>query len=225
MSFIIARRLATVATLLGLALTASPSRADIIVDHSPPGTTGYYSDVAIPAQIIADNFTLATAAAPDSITFWGGYVSGNVPLNPDLFSLAFYDNAGGLPGTLISSFSIAPSRALAGGKLVGVSDTYLYTAGFASVNLVAGTYWVSVVNDSSASPANGWVWASSANPYDGVVAISHDSSRTPTNWFNSGSDMAFTLSASRSVPEPSSMVLAGLGGLFAMAYRIRRRRG
>src|SRR5262245_28527093 len=98
------------AAVLGLAVGAAG--AGTIVDQSPhSGGTAYYSDASI--QFIADNFTLASAAAPDSITFWGYYRPLITPLTDD-FRLAFYQDSGGQPGAVVTSFAITPSRVATG---------------------------------------------------------------------------------------------------------------
>lgn len=214
----------TLALAVGILVTAGHAQAGIVVDQSPPSPdNAYFSDVTWP-QEVADNFTLTSAASPDTIKFWGTYNFANTPLNPDQFTLTFYADSNG-PSSVISSIAISPTRSLYGPSNYG-ADIYEYTASFAPVALGAGTYWVSVVNDSSSDPSRGsqWAWEVSGNSYDSTLAVAFDSTATSSSWTVVGNinDEAFVLSTTgTAVPEPATFALAGLG---AFAFVVGRRR-
>ncbi len=194
--------------------------ADTIYDNGSFQGGGAYSDIT-GLQIAADDFTLSKGASISGIEFWGIYL-GTSPTSADNFTLVFYEDDGGLPDNdnivdIISLGDLTATVADAGGSVYG-TDIYRYQVNLPTdVQLDAGTYWVSVYNDTSADTVNaskfaGWLWAiptepRSTRPTKPSRARLGTRTRfpmtTPSIWL---APVGLT-----PVPEPTSLALFGLG--------------
>ena len=127
----------------------------------PPTVGGRVSDLD-DGVMIADDFA-ATGTTINNVCWWGSYSdSDGIGCGPtaDSFTIAFFDDAGGRAGTLISSQSVTPIRDIASEQMS--RPMYSYSATLTtSVNVAPGTkYWISIVNDTSGAPANcNWSWS------------------------------------------------------------------
>jgi len=163
-----------------------------------------------------ENFTLGATTAINQVQWVGGYFNPQSLVPITQWTVSFYANNGGQPGTLLQAFTIAGN----GGETFPQNDVlgdpnYLYTAA-ASFSAAAGTtYWLSVVPDLAFPPEWGWGSSSEGNnnsyqDYFGVRSQILD-------------NMAFALfTQTTTVPEPGSLMLLG-SGVVGVAGMLRRK--
>jgi hypothetical protein len=197
---------------LGVGIISSQAYATAIYSQAPNQTSGWISDQAFLYET-ADNFTLGSAATVFSIEWYGGYtVSGDraPPLGSDNFKIRFYSDAGGNPSE--SAFNVinvggSYSRVATGLIVQGIATEYHYVADIPAFTLGAGTYYLSIVNNTAGTGGDIFFWEYGTGgdiylwdryPAPGLGA-----------WFppKYQSDMAFTLNT----PIPSTMLLLGSG--------------
>lgn len=177
-----------------------------------------------------DNFTLHIHFRPGSpdapppssgittVQWFGQYFNPPTAGAITAFTISFYADAGGVPGALVESDTIAGN---ANETLVGLAGDglplYSYSADIIAFAPIADTqYWMSIVPDLGFPPRWGW---SSGTGGDG---------QGYQCFFGTcgfiGDDLAFTLNGNipPQVPEPSSSVLIATG-LLGAAASIRRR--
>ena len=156
-----------------------------------------------------ENFILGGTTTLRSVQWWGIYFPGNTA-SADSFTVSIYANNAGQPGSAVAGpLSVAATRQVTSNTVGGTWDLYLYDAVIPDTVLGAGTYWLSIVNNTSG--ADSWYWATSASSGD---------ARQNTGALNL--ELAFNLSDTAStVPEPSTYLLsaAGLAGIFLAARR------
>jgi hypothetical protein len=199
----------------GLGLVPSAVNASVIYSQAPDQRGGRASDVATPVET-ADNFTLGSAATVRSITWWGAYDFGDgtdPPLGTENFTIRFYSDAAGGP-------SSNPSATLNVGGSVGREATGNTVAGFveyqyqvdsADLVLAAGTHYLSIVDDTQGiGDVKRFFWES------GTAGDSNDWFRLSIgsgDWVRASTmSHAFALNGDLlSVPEPTTLVLLGLG--------------
>ena len=114
----------------------------------------------------ADDFSLAAASTISQVRWWGIYQGSNVPLEPDVFTLRIFADAGGLPSvTPIFEESLARVRRQKTGGFSGGYDVYEYNVSLRPhLELPAGTYWISIVEDVDVEELGvAWLWSLRSN--------------------------------------------------------------
>lgn len=173
-----------------------------------PGANGNFATVY-------DNFSFSTAQSITDVHWTGTYFNPPVQGPITRFTVAFYGDAGGQPGTALRTETFGGT---AGETFVNANNgfpVFTYSVDLSSAFQVAGntTYWLSIVPDLAFPPEWGW---GSGTGGDG------------TSWqvfFGSGSplstDMAFDLT-SKAVPEPASVMLLAVA---CLAFGLARNPG
>lgn len=163
-----------------------------------------------------DNFTLGASYDIDGFGWTGSYFNPPTQGTITAFTLTFYSDALGAPGAVIWSGSGAGNFGETSiGNDVNGSPTYVYFGGaLGGFTATANTqYWVSIVADLGFPPQWGW---ESGTGGDGMAYQSFLGTSNPIE-----ADLAFDLTGTPAVPEPSSYALFGLGllGLAGIARR------
>lgn len=156
---------------------------------------------------VYDNFTLVSASTITGVSFTGGYFNGS-PAAISQFTVKFYANNAGQPGSVLSTVGIVGNGSESGCSAVttGTVCSYNVSVNFAAA---AGTqYWMSIVPDIGFPPQ--WGWASGTGG-DGQSVQDFLGTRSVLP-----NDMAFTLTGTvnaPAVPEPATwaMMIAGFG--------------
>lgn len=159
-----------------------------------------------------DNFTLTAKSDVESFHWYGGYFNGTQSAI-DSWTLTFYTNNGGIPGSTISSVTEAGNANETLVQTVNGVDIFSYSLAFASINLQAGTYWASVVPTIGFPPQ--WGWATGTGG-DGAAYQCFFGSCSAT-----AGDQAFAIDGT-STPEPGTFVMLATG-IFALAGAVRRK--
>ncbi len=210
-------------TALGALLTlmALPVYATVIYDGGAPDQGGQIYSQA-PAAV-AMNFTLASGSnVVTGANWWGGCYPSVTCGSAPVFQLSFYTDSSGAPGTLLDTYNVGAADQTATGALIGSGwDEYAYSASFAPLALTPGTqFWFSI-SETAAEPSGTWgtETTSTAPPGSQMDTIGIFS---PTSWTPSPENLAFNLtSQAGSVPEPTTLLLLGLG-LAGLSF-VRRR--
>jgi len=212
----------------GAALLASVgSNATVIYDGGAPDQGGQiYAQSPNP---VAMTFTLAPGSTTaNDAHWWGGcFPATTCGGSPD-FTITFYNNASGAPGSIITSFDVGSANQTATGLVIGPPttaqwDEYSYGVSFADLSFSANTtYWFGIT-ENLAEPSGTWGLETTSSAPAGEGAASFGLI-VPNQWSTVGS-LAFQLTDSVvAVPEPGSLLLfgAGLAGCLLLSMRERQ---
>ena len=160
---------------------------------------------------VYDDFTLGSAATITGVSFTGGYFNPPTQGMITAFTVQFYSDAAGQPGSSIYSVFVPGDGGESCGG--GVICTYDLATSFTAAAGVQ--YWLSIVPDIAFPPQWGWAFGTGG---DATAYQDFFGTRSQI-----GTDFAFTLTGA-GVPEPATwaMMLIGFG---AIGYSMRRRRG
>ena len=202
-------RLTQSAFVAVLYLAAPVTHAAAVFSQTPTVNEGFLSDPsAFSVFYQADDFNLTSADTVTFVTWRGIYSADNSPLATDDFTINFYSDAAGLPGSLLQSFSVGNPDSRVDTLLNAAgSDVYEYVADLGTgIALSASTsYWVSIFNDTNADTNDNWFWGL-ADPGIGNSARSTDLSSWQALATN---EFYFILSDANPVPVPAAAWLFG----------------
>jgi PEP-CTERM motif-containing protein len=227
MVFNFRRPLAFVAVVVLLVVVAAPSwAAQVQVYSQAANYLGLYAsqnDTSSggfgPFATAYDDFSLASSATLTQVTWTGGYFNPQSAGSITGWTVTFWSDSGGAPGSALAVFGIAGNAGETFLQNDAIGDpVYGYSA---AVNWAAtgGTpYWLSVVPDVGFPPQWGWTTSSQGNGISYQVFFGSGSTNP--------SDLAFSLYATQNtgVPEPGSLMLLGTG-VIGLAGMLRRKLG
>jgi hypothetical protein len=161
-----------------------------------------------------DNFTLGASTNITSVSWIGSFFNGGTGTITG-FTLDFWSNAGGAPGTMLYTETVGGN---AGQTFLQIDNagnpTYSYSLSTAFSAAAGTTYWLSIVPDMAFPPQWGW-----------ETGTGGDGSAWQCFMGKCGSipnDLAFALYGPSTTPEPGSLILLGTG-LLGLAGSMRRK--
>ncbi len=170
-----------------------------------------------------DTFELSSNSTLASIRWWGFNVGGDLYKEND-FTINIFDLNNGIPDT--NPFYSYQPQSVSRQAVTQNSTNFEYFSVLDPVVLNSNTlYLLSIVNN-SATPndlTDHWVWLRSIDDgFDDTHYSRQSNVGTPVNWTGTFMhDLAFQMYDSTPVPEPSTIVLMGLGlvGLAGMGRK------
>lgn len=204
---------------LALALVTTTTMADSLYSQAPiPDGDGRFSHFTAGAQN-ADNFVLSASATITDLRWWGSYDG----VDTDNFLVRILSNSAGSPGTISQTY-INPVVTRSSTSLTDIagSDVYQYDLDVLDFGLTAGTYYVSVMNDTTTA---NWYWLFGT----GGDSQSWSRGTDVDPWAIGSDDFALEiLGTVRSVPtptpEPETLVLLLMGFAAMGAGRLANKR-
>jgi hypothetical protein len=183
----------------GTSIVQPDNTRDILLDQPPNQLNGIFADASCDlsggSQVIADDFILTEEVTIEQIVIWGGYYSTNTPIDPDVITVIFHDDAAGLPGATISTETNVPYvRVQTGLQLFGV-DEWMHTLTLANpVTLGSGNYWVEIYNDTGFGTDDYFWETGDLDPVNGIVGSAWATTAPGSGWnFDAVTDLSIQL--------------------------------
>lgn len=225
---------------IGSTIAASSAQAANIFENGFPTGGGGISDyckvgicdpnIGIFGEV-GNSFTLSSASVIQGALWAGGYAFGDDSLAADDFSIRIFDVSNGIPNATprLEYNNVQVSRNDFGfGFPPGSLYNYRYSLD-TPITLAAGTYFLSIVNNTPTDPDD-WFWGYSgrAGAFFRDRPQQPDGSFAVVNWERIPPEypqgFAFALGG-EAVPVPTPALLPGLVGLGLAAVRKRRAAG
>jgi hypothetical protein len=223
-------------TILAASLTSVVTAATLYDNGAPDNVNAFRSDFAsnnggpssTDTQQVSDDFSLAGPSTVNSVGWWGLYAfqDTSVPLT-DNFTIRIFADAAGMPSTApLFQFAVGNSvnRVDTGIQIQGF-EQFSYTATLPATLLGAGSYWLSVLNNSTGQ-TNDWFWSTSND--SAGDAMNRDTEASPwapaavSSDFPNGFETAFNIGgAAAAAPDAGSSALL-LGLALAALFVVKR---
>lgn len=195
---------------------AGNAQAGVTYAHNPSdGGDAFFSNTSAGA-ILAENFSVGKSFSLEALSWWGSYDSPE----QDSFLFDIYSDAGGAPGTkVLAGGSASVTRSSTSLTDFWGDDVFRYNYVLpTALSLAAGTYYLSVTNETSQS---GWYWMTSSSG-DGRQWSSTDGSVwLPESFGDLAFSVQYTEAQVSAVPEPSTALLMVSGLLMLTGKRQR----
>lgn len=201
---------------------SKPAQAALIYDNigAPlDGSTG----LNISASAIADDFTLTQAVNLDEFTFWAFGVSQDSDLSDSIGWAVFNDNAGAVGSLIASGTDTTATKTDTGLDSINGTNILKVNGDLGgTINLAAGTYWISFRDGAWGSSLDGttafWIRRDPSTVGNQARTDTNEVNPTFLNSFNTDTNFQlFSDTAPATTPEPSLMlgllVVGSLGAL------------
>ncbi len=194
-------------------LFAGSASADVLWDNGivPNGVNGRaISPPAFPDIRVADDVTFLTEVTIND--FHANVLEDDGWTDGGNITLTVRADTGSGPGAIIASHTGEFTKMDTGDDYFARDDFDYWIEGI-NINLGAGTYWMSIRNDGGGGAGTNY-WQTSDGGFDGPGSdtgwFSLDSGAT---WMPEGGDIWHHAFVVTGVPEPSTCLLLGIGGL------------
>lgn len=166
--------------------TDAPSTPFDFLVQLPNQVGGFFSDTDCDScqggvEVLAENFEWDSDVC--FVQLWGGYLPGNAPPQ-DSFSVVFHDDAGGVPGPVVASYSgISASRNATGNTVLGVEE-YEYSFSLDPPVELSGSVsnWVQIYNDTQGSSESFFWETGDLDPDSGLPGYALALESPGSNW-------------------------------------------
>jgi hypothetical protein len=208
----------------------SAAHAQVVFNNGAPNNLDAFPSNPTVRSYSADTFLFTTTTTFNTVTWFGAYYNGTpgyLPTLPDTFTLSFHNMSGSVPNKTArtgQTFTIGntATRTATNGAIDG-DTVYQYSITLPSaLTFSAGTYAISIVNNTISNPRDSWSWATSSLTGTNYYRAS------PTGSFfaESSGKLAFRLSnAVTAAPEPGSLaLLLPVAGVAGMVVRKRHKK-
>lgn len=212
-----ARLVLTVTAFATIAFTQVAPAQTIVWSQLPDYDPPYAPGSVVTTQRCADDIQFDAEQSITGLNWWGGTYNGDLV---DTFRVRFYEDASGLPGTVLFEEDVMPTSALTGEILPGDPgpDEYLFSADLLQtfVAEASTTYWVEVAGYYVEGEHGAFGWSSSNSALGDGNDVGVFWSHSQETWNTGLPDRALQLT----IPEPGSLALL----IFAAPTLLRRRR-
>lgn len=196
-----------------ISLPASSERTVVFDGGMPDGRDGLFANANFSWVAAATSFTLDSAVRFDGIAWWGGYGYADMPDGDDDFILDIVTLEQGRPGSLIHTIRLGSGGRTATGNAIGSLQLpeYRYSAQFDDTGLEAGSYWISLSNRYSGM--GNWFWETTSGGQQRHGSAAYNLEEARWDAAERGCkiyDLAFQLTRSGQLGEPSGLALLGL---------------
>jgi hypothetical protein len=212
-------------TALACLVSAPHAQAQATVYNQPTDLNGGFpsqndSNKFGNYSTVYDDFTLSSTTSIGTVTWAGDYFNGS-PSNITAFTLQFYGDNAGQPGSLLQTTTISgnANETAAGNDNVPL-PFYTYSAALSTpFSATGGThYWMSIVADLIYPPQWEWETATGGN------GTAYQVFNTVGNPISNDFTFSLVSTAAVTTPEPGSVaLLAGMGLTAAVCVRRRKR--